>query len=100
MPAWEHSTTWGWNSKTYYMYRKYVMANAKALEKSDQDCADLSIQLLVYFAEDKKLCLTIRDAVGGMYISKAPGLIRGSARDYELDDDITWSTKDEYLNWV
>jgi len=56
MSAWEHSTAWGWNSKTYYMYRKHVAAKARSLEKRHEDCADLSIGLLAEFAADKKLC--------------------------------------------
>jgi hypothetical protein len=50
MSAWTHSTQWGWNSETYYMYRRYVARHAKSYEKSDKDCADLSIIVLVEFA--------------------------------------------------
>jgi len=99
MAAWEHR--YGWNADVYYRYRKYVMAEATSLEKSDKDCADLSIMLLIQFAEKYKLCVTFTDAKGGRYISKAKGLIRELAKGrYELDDDITWQSPDDFLNAV
>jgi hypothetical protein len=100
MAAWTHSTQWGWNSKTYYMYRKYVIAHARSYEKSDKDCADLSITMLVEFAAKYQLTVTFQDAKNGLYVSKAAGLIRGSSAHHELDDDITWGSKEEFLATV
>lgn len=99
MPAWEHM--YGWNSDVYYRYRKYVMSKAKGLEKSDRDCADLSMTLLIDFAHDLKLCLTFTDATGGRYISKAKGLIQPNNKGgWELDDDITWNDKEGFVDAV
>src|SRR5437016_851437 len=91
MAAWVHQ--YGWDADTYYRYRKHVMAKAKSYEKSDKDCADLSIMLLIEFAADHSLCVTFQDAKHGVYISKAKGLIRYlNSGKYELDDDITWDS--------
>jgi len=99
MAAWDHR--YGWNADVYYRYRKYVMFKAKDYEKSDRDCADLSITLLINFAADMHLCLTFTDATGGRYISKAKGLIRPANRGgWALDDDITWSSKEEFVKAV
>ena len=99
MAAWVHR--YGWNADVYYRYRKYVMAQAPSYEKSDRDCADLSITLLIEFAAGHGLCVTFMDSKGGIYISKATGLVQGSpGGKYELDDDITWDSKDEFLTTV
>src|SRR6476661_5716286 len=99
MAAWEHR--YGWNADVYYRYRKYVISKAKAYEGSDRDCADLAISLMIDFAAGLNLCLTFSDATGGTYISKARGLIQPTTkRGWELDDDITWSSKEEYVKAV
>ena len=98
MAAWEHK--YGWNSDVYYRYRKYVMATAPSYENSDRDCADLSITLLIEFAAKHHLCVTFQDAVGGMYISKATGLIQDTPKGPGLVEKFTWSSKDEYLKTV
>jgi hypothetical protein len=99
MAAWEHR--YGWNADVYYRYRKYVISKAKAYEGSDRDCADLAISLMIDFAAGLNLCLTFSDATGGTYISKARGLIQPTTKGgWELDDDITWSSKEEYVNAV
>src|SRR5437764_15274911 len=91
MAAWVHQ--YGWNADVYYRYRKYVMSEIGRYEKSDRDCADVSMSLLIDFANDRNLCLTFSDAKGGIYISKAKGLIRPkNGGGWELDDDITWSS--------
>src|ERR1700693_1191281 len=100
MSAWEHSTKWGWQKKTYDIYRLYVRDQAPSYEGSDRDCADLSITLLIEFAYKHKLSLTIQDGVGGFYMSKASGMISGPKSDRELSDSITWNSKDEYLHVV
>ena len=99
MAAWEHK--YGWNLDVYYRYRKYVMANGAGYEGSDRDCADVAMSLLIDFAESHNLCLTLRDATGGTYISKATGLIQPTTKGgWELDKNITWSSKDEYVKAV
>jgi hypothetical protein len=98
MAAWDHR--YGWTADVYYRYRKYVMAKARSYEKSDRDCADLSVTLMIEFAAKHSLCVTFQDAADGVYISKAKGLIRRTPKGAELDDDVTWNTKDEFLNAV
>src|SRR6185503_6524122 len=99
MAAWEHR--YGWNADVDYRYRKYVISKAKAYEGSDRDCADLAISLMIDFAAGLNLCLTFSDATGGTYISKARGLIQPTTKGgWELDDDITWSSKEEYVKAV
>ena len=99
MGAWEHRH--GWNGDVYYRYRKYVMFKAKDYERDERDCADLSISLLIDFAESLKLCLTFTDAKGGRYISKATGLVRPANKGgWELDDGIRWKSKEEFADAV
>ena len=99
MAAWVHR--FGWNADVYYRYRKSVMFKAKDYEGSDRDCADLSISLLIDFAASLNLCVTFTDATGGTYISKARGLIQPTTKGgWEVDDDITWSSKEEYAKAV
>src|SRR4051794_28807293 len=99
MAAWAHR--YGWNSDVYYRYRKAVMAKARSYEKSDRDCADLSITLLIEFAAAHGLCVTFTDGKDRRYISKAGGLVQGSpGGKYELDDDVTWDSKEEFLATV
>src|SRR5579885_1908555 len=100
MPAWEHSKEWGWQHKTYDMYRLYVKDKAPGLIGDEHDCADLSITLMVEFAYRKKLCVSFKDNVTGLYISKASGLITGFPGRHELSDSITWNSRDEFLHVV
>jgi len=56
---------------------------------------------MIDFAAGLNLCLTFSDATGGTYISKARGLIQPTTKGgWELDDDITWSSKEEYVKAV
>jgi hypothetical protein len=99
MAAWEHR--YGWNADVYYRYRKYVMVKAPGFERSDRDCADLSMTLLIDFAEKNKLCLTFTDDKGNRYISKAKGIIRPATRgDWVLDEDISWNSKDSFVKTI
>jgi hypothetical protein len=59
------------------------------------------MSLLIDFAERLNLCLTFTDAKRGTYISKAKGLVQPTTKGgWELDDDITWSSKEEYVKAV
>ena len=99
MAAWVHKVRL--ERRCVYRYRKYVIAKAKDYEGSDRDCADVAMSLLIDFAERLNLCLTFTDAKRGTYISKAKGLVQPTTKGgWELDDDITWSSKEEYVKAV
>src|SRR5262245_32900806 len=100
MPAWKH-TEKKWDNAIYYEYRKFVMATAPGFLRRKEDCADLSMMLLVEFASQQGLTLTFQDVEGTLYISKAdhafPHPLIYQARGRA---DLKWSTKDEYLKIV
>lgn len=91
MPAWTHANTW--NGTFYHAYRNFVAATAPTLKGEEEDCADLSLRMLVDFAEGNCLCLTLKDRRGVYYISKASGQIGDAAF---LGDALAWSNKNEY----
>jgi hypothetical protein len=75
MPAWQHTKLWS-DSGMYQNYRQYVKktvpnAPTGVFEGAHEDCADLSIRLLIDFAEQSGLPVTFRDVSGWRYISKA-----------------------------
>jgi hypothetical protein len=73
MAAWKHSNSTGWNSKAYQAYRDYVMTNAASYKGAHEDCADLSVRLLIRFAAKEGLAVSFGDNAGRRYISKAEG---------------------------
>jgi hypothetical protein len=54
MPAWMQGNNW--NGSYYKAYRDYVETTAPSLNGEEEDCADLSLRLLVDFAEEHALC--------------------------------------------
>ena len=100
MPAWEHHNRKGWNSETYYNYRKFVASKAEGYRGKDQDCADLSMMLLIDFAADNGLMVTFLDNAFRMYMSKAQAAITGSAGKHQFDSDLKWSTKEEFYKII
>ncbi|MEZ5425759.1 MAG: hypothetical protein R2747_05805 [Pyrinomonadaceae bacterium] len=71
MPAWNHTQTW--TIGHYDAYRKYVKFNAPTLKGRVEDCADLSMLLMVEFAASQGLPLTFTDNQGIRYSSKDSG---------------------------
>lgn len=71
MSAWNQINRW---SDAYYQgYRNYVKSNASKLKGSQEDCADLSMLLIINFAEQEALPLTFTDNQGILYSSNAGG---------------------------
>jgi hypothetical protein len=69
MAAWKHYKFW--TDHLYdALYRKYVMDNAAKYEGYTEDCADLSLFLLIDFAAENGLPLTFYDNAGVRYISR------------------------------
>jgi hypothetical protein len=121
MPAWKHTNVW--TPGMYQKYRKYVettVPNAPkgVFEGAHEDCADLSIRLLIDFAEQSGLPVTFRDVSGWRYISKAeraygsPDLIRylgqpqTMIQPFKTGDRVAdgtvvpWLTKDDFTKMV
>ena len=121
MSAWKHTNKW--NPDMYQKYRKYVettVPNAPygVFEGAHEDCADLSIRLLIDFAEQSGLPVTFRDVSGWRYISKAeraygsPDLVRylghpnESIQLYKTGDRVAdgtvapWLTKADFAKRV
>jgi hypothetical protein len=69
MTAWRHYNKW--TDGFYKKYRADVSTKAPKLEKRKEDCADLSIKLLIEFAARNGLPVTFKDADGFLYVSKA-----------------------------
>ena len=71
------------------MYRKYVEvtvpnAGYGVFEGAHEDCADLSIRLLIDFAASQGLPFTFRDVSGWRYISKAERAFGPPDAPYDL----------------
>jgi hypothetical protein len=74
MAAWEHSNKMGWTDESYMAYRAYVVHQAESYQGRPEDCADLSMLLLIEFAADQGLAVTFIDNEDQLYISKAEGV--------------------------
>ena len=68
MPGWKHFTRW--NEIAWHSYRKYVAVNAPGLIGSKEDCADLSMFLLIDFARQNGLPVTLEDNDKNRYSSQ------------------------------
>ena len=69
--AWEHSNYW--NLKWYSEYRKYVTGQTPELKGGLEDCTNLSLSLIIDFAEKYGLPLTFTGNDRIRYISLAKG---------------------------
>lgn len=91
MPAWKH--TRHWDAGTYAQYRRYIRDNAPRWRANyGADCADLSAALLIHFAAENGLPLTLKGMDHVRYISKATRQTPEATLSTK-----TWSTKEEYL---
>jgi hypothetical protein len=69
MAAWRH---WAiWTGDTYDRYRAYVIEQAPKLRGGTMDCADMSLSLLIRFAAESGLPVTLRSERAVRFISKA-----------------------------
>ena len=76
MPAWEHRNRW-YSGNYYEAYREYVAVNAPRLPyhpaHKKEDCADLSMLLLIEFAARHFLTIELQDNDGRRYNSQEDG---------------------------
>src|SRR5262249_36506938 len=81
---------------------KSVASKATSFRGQHEDCADLSMMLLINFAADNGLTVTFEDNNLVRYISKASGAILSmiGQRFLTEDSDLMWSTRDEYTKIV
>jgi len=96
MAAWTHSKNW--SPQKYLEYRKFVSNKAEDLEGTTDDCADISMSLLLDFAADNELPVTFYDNAGVRYISKATGQVGGTRLTGHRN--LTWKNKTEYTKAV
>src|SRR5262245_40225515 len=71
MAAWDHWNARGWTLDYYGAYRKVVGKTPPRLRRSTEDCADLSMKILIYFAAQAGLPVTFEDNDGIHYSSRA-----------------------------
>jgi hypothetical protein len=69
MAAWVHSAQKRWNEVHYYEYRKIVANKAASYRGRSEDCADLSMMLLIRYAAKEGLPVTFEDNAGKKYRS-------------------------------
>src|SRR5262249_20809463 len=109
MAAWKHDPTKSWRSNdNYAAYGTYASWWAHGYRGRDDDCADLSMKLLIDYASANGLATTFEDNAGGRYISKAGAPIAKNPFTNELiyNDkphpfaDHSWSNPDEYFEVV
>ena len=97
MAAWRHFMFWG--PGTYDQYRAYVIERAPGFRgRTDLDCADMSLTLLIEFAAQKGLPVSLRSDDGVRLISKATRQVPTSY--VSVHRTYSWSNKDEYLRAV
>ena len=83
MATWSHRAYW--TPQVYGNYRRYVQANAPRLKGRTQDCADLSIYLIVEFAAPNGLPLTFVDNANVRIISKGSITVSGCRCRVEVE---------------
>ena len=76
MAAWNHTRYW--NESLYRQYRLFVKQKAPLYKSRTDDCADLSMRLLIDFASERGLPLTFTDNAGYLYISKGTREVRST----------------------
>jgi hypothetical protein len=76
-------------------YRKFAQTSAPSLKGRKEDCADLSIMVLINFAQSNALPLSFYDVDDWLYASKANSPI-GPFRKFGLP----WFTKENYTRIV
>lgn len=94
MAAWAHHAQWS-DSLYYLAYRKYAQSTAPGFMGRSEDCADLSIMLLIDFAAQSGLPLSFYDVDDWLYASKAKTPI-GPFRKLGAP----WSAKSDYTRIV
>lgn len=93
MSAWIH--TQFWSASMYAEYRKFVQVEAESYMGDRHDCADLSMLLLIDFAADRGLPITLTDLNGVRYISKGH-----EQSPTALIHNRKWANRDEYTDVV
>jgi hypothetical protein len=97
MAAWKHSAFWG--PDTYEHYRAYVIEHAPLFRgRSDLDCADMSLTLLIEFAARNALPVTLRNDDNIRLISKSTR--QTPTTHISKHKTYAWKTKEEYLQAV
>lgn len=81
LAAWKHTNWWndGWKQK----YRNFVSQHAKDYVKRPEDCATLTVMLLVDFAAKNGLPVTLRGQGGCLWISKSCQFWKGKDDFYQ-----------------
>ena len=69
MPAWNDFNTW--NGYTYNGYMQFVASQAPRYRGSTEDCADLSVKLLIDYAEINRLPVSFWSMFDVLYSSRA-----------------------------
>lgn len=103
MAAWNHSSAKDWGAfEVNDGYRQYVTAQVPGFRGRHEDCADLSMMLLIDYAAANGLAVTFEDNAGRRYISKAEGVVlQWAAGSFILATTIAkWSTKEEFTKIV
>lgn len=94
MPAWRHIKHW--DAGAYSKYRRYIRDNAPRWRANyGADCADLSAALLIHFAAEQGLPLTLKGTDHVRYISKTSRQTPAATFSTK-----TWASKEEYLQAV
>jgi hypothetical protein len=98
MAAWKHTTCW--SPRLIKDYRRYVQSEAPSLKGRLEDCADLSMLLIVDFAEIYGLPLTFYGNDAMVYKSSGSGVSlmfdRVPLSFVHIGSTPQWNSKEEY----
>ena len=98
MPAWKHFNRW--SEFAWLQYRKHVGVRAPRLRWRTEDCADLSMLLLIEFASKQGLPVSFKDNDDNRYSSsedRAVYFAPGWPSDIHIAD---WNTSEEFYQVV
>src|SRR5262245_9823694 len=105
MAAWKHFRNW--NDTAYQSYRKHVEARAPQFRGRNEDCADLSMLLLIEFAAKEGLPVTLEDNDNNQYSSRESETVYykgGQAGKYMFANlakrSVTWRDSAEFYDAV
>jgi len=91
MPAW--TKTVQWTEETYRKYREYVRLKAPSLKGRTEDCSKLSILLLVDFAHQAGLPITLQGGYGRFYCSMED---QQYPPEQIIGETLTWKNRQEF----
>ncbi len=108
MPAWQHGKKW--DNAAYLGYRRHVGKRAPELRGRSEDCADLSMLLLIEYASQEGLPVSLQDNDGNRYrsttnytsyeVGGAAGVLFAVTGMGGIKKTVSWQNADQFYQAV